>query len=64
MKEYIATFKTADQISPDDFCTYNPTLKVTPETTIAEIDQWYRKYHKNGLMQLSIIELELINGGK
>ena len=39
--EYIATYKTSRQISPDDWEVYNPSLKITDQTTIGEIRKWF-----------------------
>lgn len=40
--EFVATYKTAYQISPDDFAVVIPSLKVTKETTIGEILEWFQ----------------------
>ena len=42
INEFVATYKTAYQISPDDFAVVNPSLKVTKETTIGEILEWFQ----------------------
>ena len=44
MKEYIVTFKSSYQISPDDFKVYNPSMKVTETTTVKEIDDFSQKF--------------------
>lgn len=62
MSEYIATYKAAQQISPDDFDVFHPTLKITDKTTIAEIKAWYRKANKVCLMEIRINELEELKG--
>jgi len=56
--EFVATFKTSYQISPDDFAVVNPCLKITGETTIQEVLNWYRKEIPAGNMQVSIHQLE------
>lgn len=58
MNEFIATFKTSQQISPDDFAVYNPTLKITESTTIGEIQEWFHKKHGGPTMEVTIIQLE------
>jgi hypothetical protein len=40
--EFAVTYKTAYQISPDDFAVVTPTLKVTKETTVGEILEWFQ----------------------
>jgi len=56
-KEYVVTFRTAQQISPDDWDTVNPAMKVHPYTTIAEIEAFYRQYVKIGKTEIKLIEL-------
>jgi len=40
--EFAVSYKTAYQISPDDFAVVTPTLKVTKETTVGEILEWFK----------------------
>ena len=40
--EFAVTYKTAYQISPDDFAVVTPMLKVTKETTVGEILEWFQ----------------------
>lgn len=40
-REYVAIAKNAVQISPDDFEVRYETLKVTDDTTIGQIREWY-----------------------
>lgn len=40
--EFAVSYKTAYQISPDDFAVVTPTLKVTKETTVGEILEWFQ----------------------
>jgi hypothetical protein len=58
MKEYFVTFKHSYQISPDDWDVCNPALKVTNETTIGEIADWFDKYQTAYPMEVKIIELQ------
>jgi len=58
MKEYIVTFKSSYQISPDDFKVYNPSMKVTETTTVKEIDDFFRKHVKITPVEVTLIELE------
>lgn len=60
MENYIATFKTGEQISPDDWAVINPSLKINENTTIGEINEWFKKKNGGKVMQVSIIELEEI----
>ena len=57
MTEYIVTFKTSRQISPEDWEVYNPTLKVSDNTTIKEIAEFYKKYITNSNVEVKIIEI-------
>ena len=59
-KEYIATYTDSRQISPDDWSTFHPTIKLTDDTTIGEIRQWWLNVHgmnKKVKMELTLIEL-------
>lgn len=58
MKEYIVTFKTSNQISFDDFKICNPSMKVTDETTVKEIADFYKKHIEGKPVELKLIELE------
>lgn len=40
-REYVAIAKKSGQISPDDFDVWDETLKLTDETTIGQIREWY-----------------------
>ncbi len=60
-KEYVVTFKTSEQISPDDFAVINPSLKVTETTTVKEIEDFYRKINKVGRLEVKLIELANLN---
>lgn len=55
--EYYITFKYSQQITEDRWEVRNPSLKVTPETTVQEIVNFYRKYLKEGEMEVSLIQL-------
>lgn len=57
MKEYIVTFKTSSQISHDEWVVLNPSMKVDENTTLKDIDNFYRKHHKDGFLQVVVIEL-------
>lgn len=57
MKEFIVQFKSFRQISPDDWENYTPTLKITEETRIGEVYDWYKKQVTNDKMELKLIEL-------
>lgn len=57
--EYIAQFKTVQQISPDDWELATPSLKVTDSTTIGEIRQWMdNNYHAKFAKEFKVITLE------
>ena len=56
--EFVATYKTAYQISPDDFAVVTPNLKVTKETTIGEILDWFQGGNgKQNPMDIKIVQL-------
>jgi hypothetical protein len=58
MSEFIATFKSSYQISPDDFKVYNPSMKVTETTTVKEIADFFRSHVKGINVEVTLIELE------
>lgn len=61
MSEYLIYFKRVVQIGPDDFEVTQPSLKVTHETTIGDIEEWYRKMITTGPMsELHVTQLETI----
>lgn len=62
MKQYAVTFKTSIRISPNDFTVMNPTLFVDSNTTIYEIEVFYRKYNDFGFTEFTVIELQ--NGNR
>lgn len=59
MKEYVVTFRTGIQISPDDWDTITPSLKVTENTTVKEIEQFYRGNHGGGFMEVKLCEMQI-----
>lgn len=56
--DFIATYTDGLQISPDDWTTHSPTLKITQETTVGEIHNWFRKQNKVAPMEVKIIQLQ------
>jgi hypothetical protein len=58
MKEFVVTFKSSYQISPDDFKVYNPSMKVTEATTVKEIADFFCKHVKGTPVEVTLIELE------
>ncbi|MEM1337279.1 MAG: hypothetical protein AAGF96_05990 [Bacteroidota bacterium] len=59
MKEYVATFKSNVQITPNDWVKTNPCLKITHKTTMGEIADWYElKTGNRSRLEINIIELE------
>ena len=56
--EYIAQGTRSDQITEDDYIKSHPTLKITENSTIKEIDDWYvKKCHQQNQMEFKIIKL-------
>lgn len=45
-KEYLASYITVKQIGPDDWGKFQPSLKVTADTTIGDIVKWIQRYEK------------------
>lgn len=60
MSEYVVSFKTCMQVSPDDWDTITPSLKVTDSTTIKEIRDWYLSKNRGATSvgNLNIVELD------
>lgn len=56
-KEYYITFSYSVQISEDTWQVRNPSLKVTRETTVGDIEDFYRKYYKTTELEVKLIEL-------
>lgn len=61
MNEYVITFQTGEQITQDDWRVANRSLKVTDETTIGEIREWYIRQMKIGLVDVQLTQLEGMN---
>ena len=56
--EFAVTYKTAYQISPDDFAVVTPTLKVTKETTVGDILEWSHVANGNqNPMDVKIVQM-------
>ena len=55
--DFIATYTDGIQISPDDWTTHSPTLKITESTTVGEIHNWWRQ-NKVAPMEIKIIQLQ------
>lgn len=58
MKEFVVTFKTSKQISPDDWGVFNPSMKVSEETTVKEIADFFCKHVKGEAVEVKLIELQ------
>lgn len=58
MKEFVVTFKTSQQISPDDWEVFNPSMKVSEETTVKEIADFFYKHVKGEAVEVKLIELQ------
>ena len=58
MKEYVVTFKSSYQISPDDFKVYNPSMKVTESTTVRDIADFFTKHEAGMPVEVTLVELE------
>ena len=58
MKEFVVTFKTSQQISPDNWEVLNPSMKVNEETTVKEIADFFCKHIKREPVEVKLIELQ------
>lgn len=56
--EFSVSFKSNEQITPDDFRVISPTLKITETTTIKQILDWYRKFDKYSPMEIKIVQMQ------
>jgi hypothetical protein len=61
MKQFVATFKTSIQISPDDWKVINPSMLCNQNTTLGEIEHFVNSHNNIGILEFKVIEL--INGG-
>jgi len=57
-KEFVVSFVTSEQITECSWNVRTPSMKIKPETTVAEIEAFYRKWNKVGQMEVKIVELE------
>lgn len=55
--EYVAIAKKSAQISPDDWDVWDEVFKMTDETTIGELRQWYMT--RFGLSELDKSKVEM-----
>lgn len=62
MSIFIATFKTSVQITEDQYKVINPTLKITGETTVKEIEKFYNENrHGLGSIDMEILIIKTSN---
>jgi len=59
--EYVATFKTSYQISPDDWDVSSPSLKIDSNTKISEVSKFFAKYSPDSPMEVKLIQLQNLN---
>lgn len=57
MKEYIVQYESSYQFTENNWKVYHPTLKVTDETTIQEIKDWYNSKEGKSKLEVRLIEL-------
>ena len=57
-KEFVVSFVSSEQITEYNWSVRTPSMKIKPETTVAEIEAFYRKWNKVGQMEVKIVELE------
>jgi hypothetical protein len=56
-KQYVATFTTSIQISPDNFKLINPSMLCDENTTLGDIEKFVKENHWNGIIEVRITEL-------
>lgn len=56
--EFIAQYETSEQFTEQNWRVRNPTMKVTKNTTIGEIYDWYRLNEKVGQMEVKLTQIE------
>lgn len=57
-KEYVVSFETSEQFTECNWKIRTPSMKIKPETTVAQIEAFYRKWNKVGEMEVKIVQLE------
>jgi len=58
--EFVATYKTGYQISSDDFAVVTPSLKLTKETTVGEILEWFQRGNgEQNPMDINIVQMQV-----
>lgn len=58
MKQYSCTFEISEQVTEDHWKVTHPSMLATENTTLAEIEEFFRKYHSVSPTELKIIELQ------
>ena len=58
IKNYCVSINVTEQVSEDSWKVKTKTLKVDSNTTIGEIEQWYRKYFQVATTEFLTTELE------
>jgi hypothetical protein len=56
--EFIAQHKVSYQISQDEWDVSHRTLKITDETTIKELLNWYREFDKKSNLEVRVIQIQ------
>lgn len=59
-KEFCVYIKTSEQVTEDRWELRRKSLKVDSNTTIGEIEKWYRKFLEVGHTQFEVVELQQI----
>ncbi len=60
-KEYVAILITGEQYTEENWKSVTRTFKCSEETTLAEIELWYRKHIPRGEMNIQISQIEKPN---
>ncbi len=57
-KEYSILITVSEQISEDRWLVKHRTMKANGQTTLAEIETWYRRHLKAGEAYFTVVEIE------
>lgn len=60
MEEFVVSVKVTAQVTEDQWAYLNNTLKVTEETTIGEIKDWYRKLKPVDAIEFMVTGLQVL----
>lgn len=56
--KYVATIKWCAQVGPEDFQMITRHMEAKPETTIAELIAWMKRFERGGLTEFVVCEVD------